>query len=138
MTPINQSIVNEGDGDCFRAAVASVLDLTLEQVPHFIRFGDYWHNSFRIFMRMMGWEYCGTSSTMNGEGLHMDESINENFIVTIPSRSFDGVYHSVVANHKGLVIHDPNPNKRCLGVNIYEEETASWGMFEKVEPWGEL
>lgn len=39
MTPVDQTITGNG-GDCFRAAIASILDLPTEEVPHFFLEAD--------------------------------------------------------------------------------------------------
>lgn len=60
MIPVNQTITDKGRGDCFRAAVASVLDLEILQVPHFILFeGHKWHMVFLRFIESLGWEEFG-------------------------------------------------------------------------------
>ena len=40
MKPIFQTITHDNRGDCHRAAVASIFDLEIEQVPHFRLFDD--------------------------------------------------------------------------------------------------
>lgn len=133
MTPVDQAIVDKGDGDCFRAAVASVLDMTLEQVPHFIRFGQIWHTVYRKFMRMFGWEYAGTCDIRADRGLLEEDSINGYFIVSVPSATYDDVMHSVICDADGLIVHDPNPNKLWKGRNISEGANVQWNMFEKCD-----
>lgn len=38
-------------GDCLRTAVASLLDLPTEQVPHFALFGDKWRRALSLWHR---------------------------------------------------------------------------------------
>lgn len=50
MIPVEQQVMalfdEHGDnvqrGDCMRAAVASLFELPLEEVPHFVAYGDWW------------------------------------------------------------------------------------------------
>ena len=118
MIPINQTIVDKGDGDCTRATVASILDLTIEQVPHFIRFKDSWFNHLTSFFWTMGYKFEGTAylykegkSKPYCHSLYKTPSIKGYFMATVPSKTFKNISHSVIINKKGIVVHDPNPNK---------------------------
>ena len=52
MTPARQSRFTDGTaGDCLRAAIASVLDLPLVDVPHFVALGSgNWRKSLSEFL----------------------------------------------------------------------------------------
>ena len=58
MTPVFQDKFNDtfphGGGNCLQAAVASLLDLPLEAVPHFMLFGRHWPKAFRLFLKAHG------------------------------------------------------------------------------------
>lgn len=41
-------------GNCIQAAVASVLELPLDAVPHFLLLGDYWQITLTQFLRARG------------------------------------------------------------------------------------
>ena len=135
MIPVYQSIVHQGDGDCFRASTASLLDLTLEQVPHFGRYKQDWFHIYYGFMRLFGYEYSEICSINAKRGMRLEDSVNGFFETTVPSATFENVTHSVVTNMDGLIVHDPNPNKKYLNLNIYDLEDKShvyWYMFEKI------
>lgn len=136
MKIVYQSILDKGDGDCHRAAVASILDLTIEQVPHFNRFGNDWFGVFYNFMRTCGWEFSGTCGINADRGLKVEDSIEGYFLASVPSLTFKDVFHSIIIDLKGICIHDPNPNKKWLGKNIYNtkknRDSITWEMFEKV------
>lgn len=133
MTPINQSIVDKGDGDCFRAAVASVLDLSLEQVPHFIRYGEDWFKMYWHFIKYFGWDYAGNCSPGAKRGIKPEDSLNGYFLATVPSATFEGVTHSVIMDIHGIIVHDPNPNKYYQGKSKEEANVILWHMFERLE-----
>lgn len=123
MIQVYQSICDAGRGDCQRAAVASLFDLELEQVPHFRLYKDgQWFLVYYHFLMGIGYEFHGTSMAER----HRDparrnyDSIDGFFLATVPSRTIDGARHSVIINEKGMVVHDPNPNKRWLGINVIE------------------
>lgn len=50
MKPVMQSITTAPGGDCFRACVASILDLSLDDVPHFFE-----HSGVNDFMTQAEW-----------------------------------------------------------------------------------
>jgi hypothetical protein len=104
MTPHTQTIV-VGDpsglpGDCLRAAVASLLDLPTEAVPHFALFGRNWWNALAL--------WC------DGNGYLLNREQAE---PSIPCLAFGmsprDVYHAVVWAD-GECMHDPHPSRAGL------------------------
>lgn len=120
MTPVFQSIVDQGRGDCQRAAIASLFDLKLEQVPHFKLFGPDWWRVYYYFLMGIGYEFHGTSMGDRHRDKRNYDSVNGFFLATVPSRSYEGVRHSVIIDEKGVIVHDPNPNGLWQGVNVVE------------------
>lgn len=121
MTPVFQACVDKGRGDCQRAAVASLFDLELEQVPHFRLYSsDDWWRVYFYFLMGIGYEFHGTSMAERHKGERNYSSVDGFFLATVPSRTIDGSRHSVLIDENGVVIHDPNPNKRWLGINVVE------------------
>jgi len=102
-------------GDCFRACVASILELDYDQVPHFLQgedgYNPLWFTDFEKWLRPMGLEPvllggvdCAnpdSNTAYFGYGYH---------IVTGKSPRFSEgeVLHSVVHRDTKLV-HDPFP-----------------------------
>ncbi|MGD8567393.1 MAG: hypothetical protein PVJ39_04875 [Gammaproteobacteria bacterium] len=130
MKRVYQSIIDKGDGDCTRAAVASILDLSLEQVPHFIRYGDDWFFFFLHFMGYFGFSYAGNCDIKSTRGLREEDSVNGCFLATVPSSLFEDGTHSVVLDVNGIIVHDPNPNKLYLGKTKEDANVMYWHMFE--------
>ena len=141
MNPVDQTIVSKEDGDCTRACVASILDLTIEQVPHFLRFKATWFNHISGFFWTMGYKFEGTAylykdgkSKKHCHSLWKTPSIKGYFIATVPSKTFDNIGHSVIINKKGIVVHDPNPNKKWQNVNVRKsKDLECWMMWNKRE-----
>lgn len=55
MIPVNQTIYGDGEngasvGNCWQACVASLLEMPLEEVPHFVLLSD-WYESTCYFVR---------------------------------------------------------------------------------------
>ena len=137
MIQIDQTTVDGNDGDCMRAVAASLLDLKVEQVPNFILFEqDRWWSVFYYFMYSMGWEYTGFNSNKRRFFLKKEDSIDGLFYASVPSATFPGKTHAVIIDLKGVVVHDPNPNKKWLGKKVFIKRFDGWYMFKPVEKVG--
>jgi len=140
MKPVYQTVVDKDIGNCMQAAVASLLELRLDEVPNFI---DYvceedtskWLLKFMDFMEAKGYEVEGTRELApNKEETYAD--LREEFLIqgciyaSVKSRSFARGFHAVLINSEGIVVHDPNPSKAHLGVDVVKsEELYYWTMF---------
>ena len=121
MTPVFQTIIDSQVGNCMQASYASILDLPLEQVPHFLEEPMEDEN---CDMRLRKWLQSLGLTDLN---INIDEpevfrhllwslmwSGTHYCIASIESQKFKGCMHSVVAqiNHFPDVLavaHDPNP-----------------------------
>lgn len=118
MIKVYQSIVDKGRGDCMRAVMASMFHLELEAVPHFILYeGHKWIDVFTHWLQAIGHEYIGCGYA---EHIQETEEVNGCYYVAVPSKTFENVWHAVLIDKNGLVIHDPNPNDAYLGENVLE------------------
>jgi len=123
MKPVFQTCVDSGKGDCQRAQLASVFELDISQVPNFILYKDAdWFSVYWYFLLALGYEYVGNA----GPDRHNDpnrrnyKSIDGYFLAQVKSKTFDKKVHAVVMDEGGIVVHDPNPNQRYLGINVVE------------------
>ena len=89
-------------GDCWRAAVASVLRKPLDLVPHFILFGDSWPQAFDLWLAWEGLRQHGTRT---------DVIPDEVCIVGGPSPR--GILHACVGMN-GRIVWDPHPSRDGL------------------------
>jgi len=110
MTPVKQTIESNKQlkikGNCLQACVASLLDLPLEQVPHFVSFSDdEWVNIFLDFIYAKGYicEGYAPFSEINNESLK--SGVDDFFIVT--GQSPRGIKHAVIYK-KDQMFHDPH------------------------------
>ena len=138
MKPVNQTIVSVEDGDCTRACLASILDLPIDAVPHFVRFGAGWFRIFSHFLMSLDYEFLGTGwvkskDRPHGHILSRSKNIKGYVIASVPSKTFPNVGHSVIINLKGLVVHDPNPNKRWEGINVLKSHLELYGLIDNIE-----
>ena len=143
MTPIDQLIVDQGRGDCMRAVVASLLDLELDQVPHFRLYdtkenqGNHFRNWFMVFtwfFHSVGYELKWYLRSSKKKELEERHSIDGYFYAAVDSKTFENVKHAVIMDMNGVIVHDPNPNKAWQGINVLESgELDGWYCFEKRE-----
>lgn len=65
MKKVYQTIYDKKNGNCIQAVVASLLELELEQVPHFLEFGDDWWNKTYSFLDEHGYSFNGNLQNIN-------------------------------------------------------------------------
>lgn len=104
MQPVTQIITRPNaenlPGDCFRAAVASVMELPLDGVPHFMLFGDKWLDAFFMWMEERGFSVSFTTDAF-------DVPTDTFYLLTGKSPRGD-FKHTVVARNSET-LHDPHP-----------------------------
>lgn len=151
MTPVYQTIINCGDdkeqlpGNCLQAAVASLLDLNLDEVPHFLVHGDEWFERMKIFLNEKGYYYersMHNPRDLGYDGCHKTwwrtikklAGIEGYFLATVHSPkywtaeavcSFEGMpVHAVIIDRDFNIVHDPNPN--YAGTKEYPMSNSLW------------
>lgn len=134
MKPVKQQIVDQGRGDCMRATVASLLELEIEAVPHFILHGTRWHNIFVSFLEACGWNWEGLMnySETGPNILKKEDSIDGYFYTVVPSKNFENTWHAVVMDMNGVIVHDPSPREGYVNENVLETGSiVAWHRFSK-------
>lgn len=123
MKPIDQIIMEKGNGDCMRAAVASILELPLVAVPHFMLNGNaaMYMSVFKAFMYAHGWKWKG-NGCHNGILRWKPYHVDGHYIASVDSANFKDTYHAVVIDTEGNVVHDPSPKKQWQGKSLFESE----------------
>lgn len=128
MTPHTQTILAERDdghsgdglpGDCLRAAVASLLDLPVESVPHFAVYVD-WFWAMRRWARERDGDFTYFPFPVPDQYAAGWESVQTwgrehqaNVLLSGPSPR-GPFWHVVVGNVDLQVIHDPHPSRAGL------------------------
>lgn len=119
MTPVDQEFVHKPEigqyGDCQRAVIASLLDLPISDVPHFLKeasgdAGLYWE-MLQEFCRKHGYVYL-TIPAISG-GAFYGEYGDVFHEISGPSPRGNGVFHAVVGCNGGIVF-DPHPSRAGL------------------------
>ena len=119
MTPVDQEFVHAPEigqhGDCQRAVIASLLDLPISAVPHFLQEanGDavgFWEG-LQAFCRSKGLAYFTVPARAGAAFFGADDGIYHE--ISGPSPRGNGVTHAVVGKD-GQVFFDPHPSKAGL------------------------
>ncbi len=134
MIKVYQTIIDKGHGNCMQAAIASLFELPLEEVPHFLEFKDEWFSIFHKFIFNKGYKFDGTLYNYNQWRLinkrkneptlshrtrfyklkHM-EGVRGYFYASVYSPLYYNVNdklpitHAVIINKNCNIIHDVNP-----------------------------
>jgi hypothetical protein len=126
MTPADQEFTHAPEagqyGDCQRAVIASLLDLPISAVPHFLQEaqGDpsiYWEK-LQAFVRSHGFAYFTVPARTGGAFYGYEGDVYHE--ISGPSPRGNGVSHAVVGRN-GEVVFDPHPSRAGLS-----GDSASW------------
>lgn len=150
-------------GDCLRAAFASVLDLDLEQVPHFVDYpagydpdtdpldaehGALWYRACRRWLRAGGvhgrqldlWGADpGEVARWLGDASN-DDAWPLHGLGSVHSPRGDFT-HAVVLDRHGTIVWDPHPGQNAYGLEVVAEEiiTRPYDPAPPADdPWAEL
>ncbi len=105
MKPIDQNTFGAPGGNCFSACVASLLEISINEVPYFMEDQNDWWDYFSEWLKPFGfYPLCFVlkqSNFYHPSGYHI-----------LSGQSSRGP-HSVVA-FKDEIIHDPHPEREGL------------------------
>lgn len=115
MKKVYQSRIEKKHGTCMQAAIASLFEMFIEDVPNFIELGEKWFIAMMDFYEKKGYNLCCYNP--NGEiektknVLEVDGGINGYWYASVPSINLGpDATHAVIIDKDMNVIHDPNPN----------------------------
>jgi hypothetical protein len=130
MKPVKQQFVHKPEinqfGDCQRAVIASLLELPIEDVPHFLQVaqGDptaYW-DAIQSFLRTHGYAYL-TVPPRSGAIFFASDGVPVYHEISGPSPRGNGVSHAVVGL-SGQIVFDPHPDGTGLAGDPADWEHA--------------
>jgi len=147
MKKIYQTIFKKGNGNCLQAAAASLLEIDLELVPHFISHGAEWYEVLFKFIMDSGYEFKGTIYNPRQIGCYGGDSmptivdnkgVSGLFIGIVYSPSSftaddlaksSACTHAVIIDKEFRIVHDPNPNN----IDIFD-----YPLFDQLDYHGIL
>jgi hypothetical protein len=121
-----QTIFGNGDagatpGNCTQAALASLLDLPLDQVPHIVLFHD-WYKATKLWLDGRGKKlriYTDTENTraywehIGVECSSLDHAPSGQMMLACGA-SHNGPWAHIVVWKGGALVHDTHPNRKGL------------------------
>lgn len=120
MKKVFQTRVSSGDGNCTEACVASIFDMELNEVPEFGKEEQFW--KMIKFFEAKGYDLGhvnlgngGTTTDHLKAIAEFDGGVNGLFLASVKSKTLDGT-HCIVVDKNLQVVHDPNPNQKCIGL----------------------
>jgi hypothetical protein len=134
MHKVYQTIVDKGYGNCMQAAIASLLELSLKEVPNFIEYKNDWFSPLWELLKKYGYEYNGCLYNINRyriinkrkglQTVHLKTNFNKikqmegvkgYFFASVYSPKFynpnedPATTHAVIIDKKFNIVHDVNP-----------------------------
>lgn len=112
MKPVDQTRFGNPGGNCFQAALASILELSLDDVPDFCN--QNWEGNWASDLN--DWLYDRGLFSLEIDLEHVDANwidwtiANCYCLASVASATTEGATHAVVY-YKGRVIHDPHPSR---------------------------
>jgi hypothetical protein len=106
--PIDQTTYGILDGNCFSACIASILEISLRDVPHFLGPRQPWFSQWLAGR--------GLRASLYQSDTYMPWGFS---IAGGPSARFAGRMHACVA-FDGVVVHDPHPSRDGLPLGVVE------------------
>jgi len=117
------------NGNCFQAAVASILELDLDEVPDFCNAysNKDWWDEFVKWLNKRGI----TADVIEINSRQLKDQIYRNCYLLVAGK-VEGVWHQVVYRN-GKMVHDPNPLHKKLkpGYLVPKEVTLLFALDPK-------
>lgn len=104
MIKYRQQICDASYGDCFRACMATLLQLPPAVLPN--DHSPAWWLTWRTFLTQFGMEL---TPDQPADGPIWSTAP---WIASVRSLNFDGGRHAILMHRGGIVYHDPSPRKR--------------------------
>jgi len=123
MIPVDQTILHDPKngkvGDCFRACVASLLELPPETVPHFAELRrDLWFAEFTKWLEDLGYSAIFIDVETIQKNVAEPTMVVGDDAIAIAGGIANGrtVPHSVLWSFAGggRMVHDPHPSRRGI------------------------
>ncbi len=115
-------------GNCWQAAVASILELPMGQAFDLTTMweDDEWFERFQAWLRPYGLS-CVALDMSDPEAKGRLSNMGYHLIETESVTLKNGEYH-IVVGYDGEVVHDPNPNAEEVG------KLCLWFLFVALDP----
>lgn len=125
MIPVEQTVFHdppESHGNCFRACVASIMEVRIDYVPPFEKImfeadDEDWFVRFREWLHSEGWGLWYWLEV--GRSLPIENRGELLVLTTGPSPRFQDTGHCILTRNRQLV-HDPHPSGAGIDGKPYD------------------
>lgn len=146
MIKVYQTIIDRHIGNCMQAAIASLFEKSLEEVPNFKALKEMWFSAIYEFVEKQGYEFEGTlynNKLYLKNKLHVEGNndrfpeikemtgVNGFFFATVYSPKYynpndeSPATHAVIIDKNFNIVHDPNPNYKDI-INYPEVDVVGY------------
>ena len=137
MKKVYQTIIDPDHGNCMQAAMASLFEKDLDEVPNFIELGEDWFSVMCDFIELQGYTVEGNAYN-NAEIYDLKEKVNKYtgvdgiFYAGVHSPKYhqQGGTHAVLIDKELNIVFDPNPNYADIKSYPYAEEMGYNGVID--------
>lgn len=129
MKPVDQTIFGWPSGNCFAACVASILELSLDEVPNFMLNHETWFDDTYRWLAARGYTvlYVKRDAVASGQ-VDPRPLIEAGHYFILGGLSPRGEHLHCVIEHRNVVVHDPHPSRAGL--------VSAWEDFMVILPNG--
>jgi len=112
MKPVYQTNTTKGEGNCFSACLASLLEIPCDDVPNFFQQGVDYHTAVNHWLRAHGFNLL----QLHGDAMDcflFPWMVGCYAIASVPSQRFENTNHAVVIKwtknegYQWEIVHDP-------------------------------
>lgn len=127
MIPQKQKICSKTKGDCFRACIASILEMDIDSLPN--PKSEMWLMEWRSWFQERGMRLDWDHEKIWREGY---------WIASVPSKNYKDVYHAIVMKDH-WVEFDPSTKKRYRkGNNMLRKDLITFGYWIELDDISKL
>lgn len=121
MKPVYQTIFTPPYGNCTQACIASIFELSLEDVPNFALDGDEWWNTYETFLLEQFNVYPLSLDVTTDYTREEYQTFVQGYHL-IQGKSPRGEWDHVIVGQNLEPVHDPNPYGGCTldDIRYYE------------------
>ena len=126
MIRVDQTRLGKPYGNCLAACVASILEISIDEVDKHIPADDSWLSMLNKYLATLGLYYLTVKLPKESK----DDFLKEfpACYHTIAGNSPRGIRHSVVG-YKGKMIHDPHPSR----AGLIDQDETEYSFFIRLD-----
>jgi len=153
MKKVYQTIVDPNIGNCMQAAIASLFELELNDVPNFINSENPYHDMLQMILDKKEYKFSGSLYNYNNKNdineyttlntLSDNDGIDGLFYATVYSPKYTGISktldevrndfktgcHAVICYKNCNIVFDPNPDNKNVIKYPFSDELGYNGIL---------